>query len=377
MLLRRQLLGSLRPFSIKAAEAKLSDFRTLETDPRKHATQHIGRFYRVPDNVKKQIFAQGGLPREFERQTKTFAETCIMVRPPAVEIISYIEQTVNPSLPTARCVLYGPNGVGKSLTMAHLLHYGFVSGFILVHVPYAPYWYKWPKEFAASATREGFTDLPLDAAAWLINFKAQNTQLLSNPDLTISKEYVWSKRETTPAGSSLQELIDHGINRVKFACDTIEVLIEELKLSSTSGKCKVMVAIDGYNIFWWPKTRLSGQYNIPIKTDAVSLTKPFKSITNYDWSNGVCILSVDTMAVPEQYHQSPLPKFLLGKEGFEHLDPFIPVEVKRYDEKEYTNCIDYYLDRRWIQNSQPGFDTELEFLSNRNPYDLMRLCAPL
>lgn len=366
-----------RGFSTKLAEPRLSDFRTLENDPRQHDFQHVGRYYRIADNVKKQIFSQGGFPKEFERQTKTFAEVCLLIRQPAVEMIKFIEASVSVAKPVNRYVLYGPNGVGKSLTLAHLLHYGHTAGFILVHVPYAPYWYRWPKEYSASATREGFTDLPLDAAAWLINFKAQNTQLLSNPELVVSKDYVWSKRETTAAGASILELVDHGINRVKFACDTIEALLEELKLLSTAGKCKVMVGIDGYNIFWMPTTRLLAQYKIPIKTEAVSLTQPFRSITNYNWTNGVCILTVDTMANPDLLKQSPLPRFLLGKEGFEHLDPFIPVEIPRYDQKEYMNCVDYYCDRKWIQNTQPGFEGELEHLSNRNPYELMRLCAPL
>jgi hypothetical protein len=30
----------------------------------------------------------------------------------------------------------GESGCGKSLTLAHLLHYGFASGFLLVHVPW-------------------------------------------------------------------------------------------------------------------------------------------------------------------------------------------------------------------------------------------------
>lgn len=381
MLLRRCISVSHRNFysTLAATEQnqKLVDFRTLENDPSKHRQEHISRFYQIPDNVKKQLFSQGGFPKEFERQVKTFAESCLMIRQPAVEVINYIQASVNPSNPVVRYVLYGKNGVGKSLSLSHVLHFGMTAGFILVHVPYAPYWFKWPKEYGASATKEGLTDLPLDAAAWLINFKAQNSQLLTNPELITSREYVWSKRETTPAGAKLLDLIEHGINRVKFASDVMDSLIEELKVLSTAGKCKTLVVIDGYNAFWWPLTRLHGQYKVKIKTDDVTVTKPFKSITNYDWTNGAVVLTVDTMAIPEQYESSPLPRLLLGEKGFEHLDPFVPIEVTNYDKKEFQNCIEYYLDRKWIQNTKPGFRDELEYLSNRNPFELMRICAPL
>jgi len=48
----------------------------------------------------------------------------------------------------------------------------------------APLWYKYPKEFSDCPTKEGFVDLPLDAAAWLIHFKNQNAKHLSNPEVT-------------------------------------------------------------------------------------------------------------------------------------------------------------------------------------------------
>lgn len=43
---------------------------------------------------------------------------------------------------------------------------------------------------------------------------------------------MWSKRETTPAGATLSELVDHGINRVKYSCDVIEAIIHEIKILS-------------------------------------------------------------------------------------------------------------------------------------------------
>lgn len=52
--------------------------------------------------------------------------------------------------------------------------------------------------------------------------------------LKISKEYVWSKRETTPEGAPLAELVEHGIQRVKYACDVVDALVNEIKILSNS-----------------------------------------------------------------------------------------------------------------------------------------------
>ncbi|XP_055910940.1 28S ribosomal protein S29, mitochondrial [Eupeodes corollae] len=362
---------------VAAATAhKLSESRTLEGNTSKHSSNNLAKFYQIPAEDKKTLFTHGGLPKSFEKQVKTFGETCLMVREPALEVIDYIKSS-NLSNPTVRYVLYGDDGVGKSLVMAHIIHYGFQNGFLLVHVPWVANWFKRPKETANSSSIEGFIDLPFDAAGWLVHFKTQNAKLLSTLDLKTTKDYVWSKRETTPSGSTLSELIEHGITRVKFASDTIAALIAELKQHSTAGKCKIMVAVDGYNAFFHPITRIVADNKAKISPNKVTLTQPFLDITNYDWCNGVCVLSVDKLASSENYRESFMPRYLLDKEGFEHLDPFVPIRVDNFNEKEFRSCIDYYLDRRWIQNCEQGFDEELKFLSASNPYRLMNICAPL
>ena len=39
-------------------------------------------------------------------------------------------------------------------------------------------------------------------------------------------------------------------------------------------------------------------------------------------------------------------------QGFEFLDPFVPVFVDNYNEKEMESCIEYYIHKKWIQNEQ-------------------------
>lgn len=61
------------------------------------------------------------------------------------------------------------------------------------------------------------------------------------------------------------------------------------------------------------------------------------------------------------------------------MDPFVPVEVTDYDGKELRSQMDYYIERKWLQ--QPAAHTEeglaeLSFTSGNNPYTLMNLVAP-
>lgn len=369
---------SLFSTAIEPARFNFEEFRTIENNPAKHKREHIGKYYKIDDDTKKKLFLKGGFIKKYEEQIKTFTEACIMVRSPAIEIMEYIERT-DFNKPAIRYVLYGEKGTGKTMTIAHLVHYGYQNSFCLVHVPYISDWYRRPKAWGPSQTHEGMMDIPIDSAKWLMHFKSQNAELLTKIDLRVSKNYEWSKREITLANAPILELIAHGINRAKYASDVIAALLSEIKLASTEGKLKTMVLIDGYNALFMETTRVFTAKNKknPVTPDKVLTTSPFLNITNYDWCNGVVVLSVDEIVFFGERLESHLPRFLLGKEGFEHLDPFVPIKSEPYDEKEFNSCIQYYVDRLWIQNTQNGFDKELKFLSNSNPYKLMDLCKAL
>lgn len=66
----------------------------------------------------------------------------------------------------------------------------------------------------------------------------------------------------------------------------------------------------------------------------------------------------------------------MGKEGFEHLDPFVPIPVENYTQKELISCMNYYRERRWVKPF-PGQDDEVSFISANNPYRLMQICEAL
>lgn len=69
-----------------------------------HNESHAARYYTVPRDVAKQLFVNGTLPYLYEKQVKTFQETCIMVRSPALEIMDYL-RAADYSGPAIRYVL--------------------------------------------------------------------------------------------------------------------------------------------------------------------------------------------------------------------------------------------------------------------------------
>lgn len=351
---------------------RLNSFRTSENDPDQHSSGQLGQFYTIPAK-EKGIFQHGGIPKAFQIQSNTFNETCLMVREPALEVINYLKK-VDYTKPAIRFVLYGPIGSGKTLSLAHVLHYAHKKGFLLVHVPWVSNWMRRPKEFSNSDTKEGRIDLNLDAAAWLVHFKTQNATLLAS--LSTTEEHIWTKREKTEKGAPILQLIDHGINRVKFASDCVLALAKEIKTLSSSGKCKTLVAIDGFNAFFYPRTRIYTEKKEKVHPLKLTLTEAFLDLTLFNWHNAAIVVTVDQMAVDDKGRESILPRYLLQKEGFEHLDPFIPVKVDNYSEKELMSCMNYYRERKWVREVD-GQDQELAFLSNYNPYELMRVCSSL
>ena len=112
---------------------------------------------------------------------------------------------------------------------------------------------------------------------------------------------MWSQRETTPSGAPILEMIEFGINRVKFASEVIFSLMDELKQASIAGNCKTMVVIDGFNAFYSDCTRIKNDNKVFVPARQVTLSQAFINITKCDWNHGAVILSVDKTAVKVCY----------------------------------------------------------------------------
>ncbi|MPC27574.1 28S ribosomal protein S29, mitochondrial [Portunus trituberculatus] len=324
------------------------NLRTFTSRPQvQHTAEQHGLWYTLRPSVVQQLF-QYGIPKQYMTQCRTFAETCLMVRQPALTLMDYIRRS-DLSLPPNKFLLYGRNGCGKTLSLIHTTHFLADAGWLLIHLPWAPRWRRNFKEVTPSSTIEGQYNHPLDAVMWLQHFKTQNADLLKSLQLVTQERYTWSRREITEPDAPLGELVDVGISRARYSTDCVLALTSELKRHATEGRCKVAVVVDGINTFYSPK-------------------------------NGVVVGSVDTLANEGQRRESHLPRYLLRKQGWEALDPFVPIPVEDYNDLEMRSAIDYYLDRHWLQNPQAGSDIgrrELAALSAHNPYLLMHVCRPL
>ncbi|MBV98649.1 28S ribosomal protein S29, mitochondrial, partial [Eschrichtius robustus] len=208
-------------------------------------------------------------------------------------------------------------------------------------------WVKNCRDLLQSTYNKQRFDQPLEASTWLKNFKTANEHFLSQ--IKVQEKYVWNKRESTEKGSPLGEVVEQGIMRVRNATDAAGIVLKELKRQSSLGIFRLLVAVDGVNALWG-RTTLKREDKSPIAPEELAFIYNLRKMVKNDW------------------------------EGFDALDPFIPILVSNYNPKEFESCIHYYLENNWLQHEKAHTEEgkkELLFLSNRNPGQLERLCAYL
>ncbi|XP_017280437.1 28S ribosomal protein S29, mitochondrial isoform X2 [Kryptolebias marmoratus] len=352
-----------------------SALRTQEEDPAHHSEKHINHHYTVPPAHVRSLFPHG-FPYRFQHQVRTFNEACIMVRPPALEVISYLKKT-DFSKPALRYVFYGLRGSGKTMSLCHTVHFCYTQGWLVLHVPDAHLWVKNCKELLPSSYKASRFDQPLQATAWLRNFKLTNEAVLSK--LKTKQRYVWTKRESTEQGSLLGELVDQGITRIKSSSDVVGALMKELRLQSGQPDAgfRLAVAVDGINALWG-RTTLKKENKSPVDPEELTLIHNLRKLMRNDWTGGAIITTLSRTGSVYTPKDAYLPQELLGETGFDNMDPFVPVSVPEYNEEEFESCYLYYLERNWLQHPQSRTEAgkkELVFLSNRNPSVFEKLCG--
>jgi len=394
-------------------------YRTEEGNPATHNTSHLGRIYTVDPEVpklfgkelnpKENYYANNYFaPRQWSDRCNTLQETAIMVRNPAIHIMNCIKNS-DLNNPAVRYLVYGMPGCGKSITLAHLTHFGHQEGFITLTMSQIKKWLTRYYEVAPSTYTPGSIDHIVNSNIFLKNFRQANSKLLASPELVTHREYTWSVREKTPAGVPLAEVIEVGIERLPFAADALNVVIRELKLNCNDGNCKLMVVCDGVNSLFADTTLVhrekriweNGPYHPEgdwmknvAQVDECSVLKNFKKLFSNDYKNCVVVASAcrgakvqrthpgQTWFIPFQKDMKPdtdshLPFNLLGEEGWRLLDPFLPVEVTPYTEAELDSMISYYIERGWLgeEADSRAARQEIHFLTGRNPWDFFRFSS--
>ncbi|XP_064898995.1 small ribosomal subunit protein mS29 isoform X1 [Columba livia] len=358
-----------------APERPRAVFYTNENDPANHAEQHEGRLYSIPLDELKTVFPHG-LPYRFQQQIKTFNEACVMVRKPALELFTYLRNT-NFAHPAVRYVIYGERGTGKTMTLCHLVHYCARQGWLVLHVPDAHLWVKNCRELLQSSYNKERLDQPLQASSWLKNFKTSNGRFLK--EIKTQKQYMWGRRDRTEAGRPLAEVVEQGLARVRNASDAVGVVLKELKQQSRLGPFRLLVAVDGVNALWG-RTTLKKEDKSPVAPEELTLVHNLRKMLMNDWSGGAAVTTLSQTGALFKPSSAYLPQELLGKEGFDALDPFVPIPVPNYSPREFESCYQYYLQRKWLQHEKAHTEAgkeELRFLSGSNPRQLDRLAGPL
>nr|XP_044993998.1 28S ribosomal protein S29, mitochondrial isoform X2 [Jaculus jaculus] len=307
---------------------------------------------------------------------KTFGEACLMVRKPALELLQYLKNT-NFTHPAVRYLLYGEKGTGKTLSLCHVIHFCAKHNWLTLHVPDAHLWVKNCRELLRSTYNKQRLDQPLEASTWLRRFKTTNEHFLSQ--IKVEEKYIWNKRESTEKGSPLGEVVEQGLMRVRNATDAVGIVLKELKRQSCLGRLQLLVAVDGVNALWG-RTTLQREDKSPVAPEELALVHNLRKMVDNDWHGGAIVLTLSQTGSLFKPQTAYLPHELLGKEGFDALDPFVPILVSNYNPKEFESSFQYYLENNWLQHEKAPTEEgkkELLFLSNSNPGQLERLCAYL
>ncbi|KAL4227881.1 28S ribosomal protein S29 [Mactra antiquata] len=359
-------------------------FRTQHDDPTKFSLEDVGLYYKVsPEDYKKYI--QSGQWPGYKKQVKTFTEATVMVRQPALEVLDIIENA-NYDYPPLRLFFYGKVGTGKSMSLSHVVQHCGHQGMLTIHIPdfneLIRHRTSGVRPHAPSEYTDGLIDYTDDALNWLQYFKLQNEELLKKLNIKTTKEYVWSARDSTPVGSDILDLLSFGLERKKYSSDCIGAMFREIKKAANEKRVKVLVAIDGVNGLWKNTTIKDSEKKI-INAQKVSTIQHFHKLFEHNWSNGICVgtLCPSVEAINNTMYENKMdvpytPQYLLKKEGFDYMDPFVPIIVSEYNFKEAHNCIDYYIERKWIQSPRSLTESgkkEIMMLANMNPLQLMTI----
>ncbi|OQR73465.1 28S ribosomal protein S29 [Tropilaelaps mercedesae] len=357
-------------------------YRTLITDPTKHTTDHIGKFYKVPNAVQTGLFNVFQLTKIIRQIHILTGEFSIMVRSPFLEVRDYLK-SYDYSQPALRVMLYGRLGTGKTQTMAHLLHYAYVNDWLIITHHWLPQYVRMPKELQPNETNPLLMDSPIDAAIWLQHFRVLNLNLLSRLNLTTDQEWKWSETETTAKGEPLTNIIEHGIKRVKHACQCVEALLLEIKAHTDAGKVKTFVAMEAVNTIWDTSfMKRPDKSFIPVKD--YTLLRAFKHVLANDWKNAAIVVTVDETGLTLKHRGFTLenvpsytPRYLLGSKGFEFFEPFVPVRTENYNDKEFESALDFYIATNFIQHPKAKTESareEFKFLSGKHPRSFVKIC---
>ncbi|CAD5212002.1 unnamed protein product [Bursaphelenchus xylophilus] len=369
----------LRPRTVHA----LRQYNTCSSNhPIEFTNEQIGRLYTVESDATKALKQKETLPKPYAAQLDTLQECTWLCRAPLVEAVHCLK-AVRPTFPSIRMVLWGQMGTGKTITLNQLVHAAFQQKWVVWQVPRVLTWTRVIRDIQVNAIRKHRIDTPEHAVNFLTLFKSQNQHIWQTlGELKTERQYEWSNVERTPQGSALTDVVEMGILAPFSACDCVGVLGRELRRHATEGKMKLLVAVDQANSLYGNRTMIKKSDFTKALPEEVSLVVHMRRFFEKNWTNGACVLVADKAEFSKikENLDFPLntPLELFREEGFEAIDPFIPIETTHYTKAEADALYQYYLEKKWISSAKGRTDEAREqmyYLSGSNPYLYERLCA--
>lgn len=89
----------------------------------------------------------------------------------------------------------------------------------------------------------------------------------------------------TEAGEPLNNVVEHGINRIKHASDCMAVVLKEIKEQSSSGNYKVLVVADKVNSLY-EMSKIKYPDKSIVDVNNITIVRAFRKLFTNDW---VCI----------------------------------------------------------------------------------------
>ena len=387
MIVGRRLLTytNLRQLShaTKSIANTTSTWRTEQDDPRQHNDTHEGLYYMMPKS-EKEIVEIFGCPSPFDIETTRFYKTLgmmpLMIRRPSLDALSYIK-SIQSDMPNLRILFYGDKGHGKTHTLTHLIHYLHLKQeHVIVHIRDMKKFTRSPWSLDPSTSRPGRIDTNTNAAVFLQQFKVQNASLLEKHKDTLkcSQDYTWSLREASKAGEPLISVAEHGINRVLHASDCLAVLFKELSLAADAGQIKLASIMDNVKFLFEREAGvLKHTDHKRMLVDEITVARAIKKLIKQSYKNGLVLATCADKLSPKQ---NQTPQDAIGQEGWDHFDPFLPINVPKYSRKEFENCMNLYNDIGWIARPEARTKAardEIRFVSGLNPGQVHYLCQAL
>jgi len=349
------------------------------------------------------------MPLQYVKMLEVFEGGAMMIRRPAVSVIHHLKQMNLSTMTPPKFIFYGRDGCGKTMCLNHVAHYLASSGHVLLQVPDVNRWInqliKTPNELTPSTHLPGKFDVIKDAVSWLKLFTRQNSPLLEQLELTMTRDLQMSTREGVKTGDPLIALAELGVSRPNLAASCVYEIFRELKTLANLNRCRVACVMDSVNALFSPTTAYKHEDRSPVTAGEMTLVSAVRQMLDSDWTNGVIVGTVDNKVLPfdargsgltwndigpsyrhrsrnllERRPQPYTPRRLLGPHGWNVLDPMIAIPVPEYSRVEMLSALHFYASKSWVTN--PAVLTEegiehLAFCTNSNPFFLSHSVACL